>query len=297
MKTILVTGRHGQVGFELQRSLAVLGKVVAVDREECDLTDAVAVRALLDRVQPDIIVNPAAHTAVDKAESEPALAQLINADAPQVLAEWARAHQALLVHYSTDYVFDGSQPGWYTEADRPNPQSVYGKTKLAGEDAIRASGCRHLIFRTSWVFGAHGGNFAKTILRLGREREELKIVADQRGAPTGAMLLADVTAQVLAQYLHRNAPADFPFGLYHLVAAGSTSWYEYAQAVVTAAQARGAVLKLSVDAIQPIPTSAYPLPAPRPANSCLSTDKLRSTFGLALPDWQQGLAHVMQLIC
>ncbi|KAF0812331.1 dTDP-4-dehydrorhamnose reductase [Andreprevotia sp. IGB-42] len=297
MKTILVTGKLGQVGFELQRSLAVLGQVVAVDRDECDLTDVTAIGALLDRVRPDIIVNPAAHTAVDKAESEPALAEAINAAAPQVLAQWAAQHQALLVHYSTDYVFDGSQPGWYAETDSPNPQSVYGKTKLAGELAIQASGCRHLIFRTSWVFGAHGGNFAKTMLRLAREREELKVVADQHGAPTSAALLADVTAQVLAQYLHAKNPADFPFGLYHLVAAGRTSWHEYAQAVVGEALARGIALKLDQSAILPIPTSAYPLPAPRPANSGLSTDKLRSTFGLTLPEWQQGLAHVMQLIC
>lgn len=292
---ILLTGKDGQVGFELQRALAPLGEVVAVDRADCDLAQADAIRRLVAAVRPQIIVNPAAHTAVDKAESEPALAEAINGVAPGVFGEEAAKLGALVVHYSTDYVFDGSTPGWYAEDDAPNPQSVYGKTKLAGERALMASGARHLIFRTSWVFGAHGANFAKTILRLAGERSELKVVADQFGAPTSAALIADVTAQILGQYLRgcRPATADFPFGLYHLVAAGRTNWHEYAQAVIAAAQAAGKPLRMSPADVQAITTAEYPLPAPRPANSCLDTHKLRETFGLCLPDWRQGLQHVM----
>jgi dTDP-4-dehydrorhamnose reductase len=297
---ILLTGKNGQVGFELQRSLAPLGDIIPVDQAECDLSNPEAIRQLVQTVKPDIIVNPAAHTAVDKAESEPALAQAINGVAPGIFGEEAAKLGALVVHYSTDYVFEGSKAGFYTEDDAPNPQSVYGKTKYAGEQALAASGARHLTFRTSWVFGAHGANFAKTMLRLAGEREGMKVVADQFGAPTSAALLADVTAQVLGQYLRRPAGADFlqsfPFGLYHLVAAGKTNWHEYAQAVVMAAQAAGRPLKLGPDDIQAITTAEYPLPAPRPANSCLDTTRLRETFGLTLPDWQQGLQHVMTQI-
>lgn len=295
---ILLTGKNGQVGFELQRALAPLGEVVAVDQHDCDLADAAAIRHLVAATQPDVIVNPAAHTAVDKAESEPALAEAINAVAPGVFGAEARKLGALVVHYSTDYVFDGSKPGWYAEDDAPNPRSVYGKTKLAGEQALAASGARHLIFRTSWVFGAHGANFAKTMLRLAGERSALKVVADQFGAPTSAALIADVTAQVLGQYIRqcRLASADFqgfPYGLYHLVAAGRTNWHEYAQAVVAAAQEAGKPLRMGPADVQAITTAEYPLPAPRPANSCLDTKRLRETFGLCLPDWRQGLGHVM----
>lgn len=294
---ILLTGRNGQVGFELLRALAPLGEVVAVDQADCDLANPEAIRALVRAVRPGIIVNPAAHTAVDKAEAEPALAQAINGVAPGVFGEEAAKIDALVVHYSTDYVFDGARAGFYTEDDAPNPQSVYGKTKLAGERALQASGARCLIFRTSWVFGAHGANFAKTMLRLAAERTALKVVADQFGAPTSAALIADITAQVLGQYLRRPAstefPSSFPFGLYHLVAGGSTTWHEYAQAVVRAAQAAGKPLKLGPDDIQAITTAEYPLPAPRPANSCLDTTRLRNTFGLCLPDWRQGLQHVL----
>lgn len=292
---ILLTGKNGQVGFELQRALAPLGEVVAVDHHECDLADPDAIRRLMVQVGPDIVVNPAAHTAVDKAESEPELAQAINAVAPGVLGQEAARLGALVVHYSTDYVFDGSKDGAYVENDLPNPQSVYGKTKLAGERALQASGANHLIFRTSWVFGAHGGNFAKTVLRLAAERDALKIVADQFGAPTSAALLADVTAQVLGRY-RREGKAGFPFGLYHLVAGGNTSWHEYAQTVVRAASAAGKPLKLTADNVQPITTAEYPLPAPRPANSRLDTGHFRRTFGLELPAWQSGLDHVLQQI-
>lgn len=294
---ILLTGKNGQVGFELQRALAPLGEVVAVDQHECDLSDADAdaIRRLVAEVRPQVIVNPAAYTAVDKAESEPHLAQVVNGVAPGVFGEAAAALGALVIHFSTDYVFDGSKPGAYLESDAPNPQSVYGKTKLAGERALQASGADHLIFRTSWVFGAHGGNFAKTMLRLAGEREGLKIVADQFGAPTSAALLADVTAQVLGRY-KREGRAGFPFGLYHLVAGGCTTWHEYAQTVVRAALAAGKPLRLTADDVLPITTADYPLPAPRPSNSRLDTSRLCQTFGLQLPDWHSGLDHMLQQI-
>ena len=292
---ILLTGKNGQVGFELQRALAPLGEVVAVDMHDCDLSSPDAIRRLVAEVAPQVIINPAAYTAVDKAESEPQLALAVNGMAPGVLGEEAARLGALLIHYSTDYVFDGAGQGSYTETDAPNPQSVYGQTKLAGEQALQASGADHLIFRTSWVFGAHGANFAKTMLRLAAERDGLKIVADQFGAPTSAALLADVTAQILGCY-QREGRVGFPFGLYHLVAGGCTTWHEYAQTVVRAAQAAGKPLKLTAADILPITTADYPLPAPRPANSRLDTSRLRQTFGLELPAWQNGLDHVLQQI-
>lgn len=292
---ILLTGKNGQVGFELQRALAPLGEIVAIDQQECNLACADDIRRLVADVAPQVIVNPAAYTAVDKAESEQHLALAINGTAPGIFAEEAARLGALVIHYSTDYVFDGVREGCYTEDDLPNPQSVYGKTKLAGERAVQASGADYLIFRTSWVFGAHGNNFAKTMLRLAAERDSLKIVADQFGAPTSAALLADVTAQALGLY-KRQGRAGFPFGLYHLAASGVTSWHEYAQTVVGAALARGKQLRLSVDDVLPITTAEYPLPAPRPANSRLDTSRLRDTFGLALPDWHDGLDHVLQQI-
>ena len=292
---ILLTGKNGQVGFELQRALAPLGEIVAVDMAECDLSDAEAIRALVRGVAPQVIVNPAAYTAVDKAEADRVTAHAINAVAPGVFGEEARKLGALVVHYSTDYVFDGTKPGRYTEDDVPNPQSVYGKTKLAGEIALRDSSADHLIFRTSWVFGAHGGNFAKTMLRLATERESLNVVADQLGAPTSAALLADVTAQVVGLYL-RQGRTGFPLGLYHLVAGGVTTWHAYAQAVVAAAIAAGKPMKTRPEAIMAIPTSAYPVSAPRPANSRLDTSRLQNTFGLRLPSWEDGLRHVLQQI-
>ena len=292
---ILLTGKHGQVGFELQRALAPLGEVCAVDQAECDLADAIAIRELVRSFKPNLIVNPAAYTAVDKAESEPELAYAINTVAPGVLGEEATKLGAWVVHYSTDYVFDGSKPGTYTEDDLTDPQNVYGHTKRDGEIALQQSGARHLIFRTSWVVGAHGGNFAKTILRLAVEREGLNVVADQYGAPTSAALLADVTAQLIRQK-QREGSENFPFGLYHLVPSGETNWCSYARFVVSEALAVGKPLKLSPDSIRAITSSEYPTPARRPANSRLDTSKLRGLFGLELPNWQSGVRHILQQI-
>jgi len=292
---ILLTGKHGQVGFELQRALAPLGEVHAVDYTECDLADAAAISALVRSVRPDLIVNPAAYTGVDKAESEPELAHAINAIAPGVLGEEAAKLGAWVVHYSTDYVFDGTKLGAYAEDDLTNPLGVYGRTKRDGEIALRESGARRLIFRTSWVVGAHGNNFAKTILRLALEREQLNVVADQYGAPTSAALLADVTAQLVRQR-QREGVGRFPYGLYHLVAGGDTTWCEYARFVVSEALAAGRSLKLAPNAIRGIPSSEYPTAAMRPANSRLDTGKLRRTFNFVLPDWQNGVRHVLQQI-
>ena len=290
---ILLTGKNGQVGFELQRALAPLGPLVAVDQSECDLADEGALRRLVRKVRPGIIVNPAAYTAVDKAESDPDTAFAINGVAPEVLGEEAARLDALVVHYSTDYVFDGTKQTSYTEEDIPTPQSVYGKSKLAGDQALRRSTKNAIIFRTSWVFGAHGNNFVKTMLRLASERESLKVVADQFGAPTSAALIADVTAQILRQYLQARRE-NFPFGLYNLVAAGETNWCDFARTVIAAALDAGRPLTLRPGDVLPISTDQYPLPAPRPASSRLDTHKLRETFGLYLPTWQEGLKHVLQ---
>jgi dTDP-4-dehydrorhamnose reductase len=292
---ILLTGKDGQVGFELQRALAPLGEICAVDYAECDLADASAVSALVRAVKPDLIVNAAAYTAVDKAESEPDLAHAINAVAPGILGEEAAKLGAWVVHYSTDYVFDGTKPGAYTEDDLTNPLSVYGRTKRDGEIALQASGVRYLIFRTSWVVGAHGRNFAKTILRLAHEREHLTVVADQYGVPTSATLLAEVTAQSVRQK-QREGDNNFPFGLYHLVASGETNWCDYARFVVSEALAAGQSLKLSPEAIRAIPSSEYPTAAKRPANSRLNTSRFRDRFDSELPDWQNDVRHVLQRI-
>ncbi|GAB4129349.1 MAG: dTDP-4-dehydrorhamnose reductase [Sideroxydans sp.] len=283
MSRILLTGANGQVGWELQRTCPAGIELIALTREQLDLTDADAIRRTVRRHCPDIILNPAAYTAVDRAESEPELAQAVNAQAPAVLAEEAGQRGALLVHYSTDYVFDGRQDRPYREDDPPHPQSVYGRSKLAGEEAVRGSGCRHLILRTSWVYGVHGGNFVKTVLRLAHEREQLRIVADQFGAPTWARLLARTTWQLLPRFRDELA------GVYHLTASGRTSWYEYAQTIVAEARRYDARLRDKSLLIQPIATHEYPLPATRPANSCLATDKLRTSFGVTLPDWQEDL--------
>lgn len=287
---ILLTGKNGQVGFELRRALAPLGEVVACDRERCDLANPASIREAIAVVKPAIVVNPAAYTAVDRAEGDEATARTVNGVAPGVIGEEAKKLGALVVHYSTDYVYDGAKTGAYVESDAPNPRSVYGRTKLAGEEALRASGADALIFRTSWVFGVHGHNFVKTILRLARDREELKIVADQFGAPTAASLIADVTAQVLGGAIRGKSA---PTGVYHLAAAGKTSWHAYAVEIVRLAAAAGFPLRCGGDSIQAIPTEAYPLPAPRPANSELSTARLREAFGLTLPDWSAPLAHAM----
>lgn len=290
---ILLTGKNGQVGFELQRALAPLGEITAVDQIECNLADQNALRALVQATQPDIIVHPAAYTAVDKAESEPELAYAINGVAPGILGEEAAKTGALVVHYCTDYVFDGTKQTHYTEEDAPSPLSVYGKSKAAGTQALCQQTAHHLVFRTSWVFSAHGGNFVKTMLRLAAERESLNVVDDQSGAPTSAALVADVTAQIIGQY-RRAARHSFPFGLYNLVAAGETSWCGFARAIVGAAHQAGQPLKLKPKNINPIATAEYPLPAPRPANSRLATGKLEQTFDLRMPPWQEGLNHVLQ---
>ncbi|MGQ0555929.1 MAG: dTDP-4-dehydrorhamnose reductase [Nitrospiraceae bacterium] len=292
---ILLLGKHGQVGFELQRALAPVGEVCAVGQPERDLSDAAAIRALVQAYNPDLIVNSAAYTAVDKAESEPALAHAINAVAPGVLGEEAAKGNAWVVHYSTDYVFDGTKLGVYTEEDLTNPQSVYGRTKRDGEIALQESGAQHVILRTSWVVGAHGRNFAKTILRLALDRESLNVVADQYGVPTPAALLADVTAQLVRQR-QREGDGNFPFGLYHLVASGETNWCDYARFVVAEALALGKSLKLSPDSIRAIASSEYPTAATRPSNSRMDTGKLRRTFGFELPDWQSGIRHILQQV-
>ncbi|MDC8774404.1 dTDP-4-dehydrorhamnose reductase [Roseateles albus] len=287
---ILLLGKNGQVGWELQRALAPLGEMIALDRHDSgDLADSQCLLAKVKAITPQVIVNAAAYTAVDKAESEPALAGQINATAPGLLALEAKAMGALLIHYSTDYVFDGSGDQPRDESAATAPLSIYGSSKLAGEDAIRASGCQHLILRTSWVYAARGGNFAKTMLRLAAEREHLKVISDQIGAPTGADLLADLTAHMLRATLAKPALS----GTYHAVAGGETSWHAYAQHVIEFARAKGVPIKVSASQILAIPTADYPTPARRPLNSRLSTDKLQAAFGLTLPAWQVGVERML----
>jgi len=290
---ILLLGKNGQVGWELQRSLAPLGEVIALDsdsRELCgDFTKLDGLGQTVRSVAPDIIVNAAAHTAVDKAESEPELVRTINALAAGVLAQEAKRSNAWLIHYSTDYVFDGSGDKPWLETDATAPLNVYGATKLEGEQLIQQSGCKHLIFRTSWVYGARGGNFAKTMLRLAQERDSLSVINDQIGAPTGADLLADITAHAIRTTQLKPELS----GLYHLVAAGETSWHGYASLVIEHARRAGLPLKVTADAVKPVPTSAFPTPAKRPLNSRLDTTKLQLTFGLHLPDWQAGVSRML----
>jgi dTDP-4-dehydrorhamnose reductase len=294
---ILLFGRDGQVGWELQRSLAPLGEVVALGSAgegglAGDFTDLDGLARTVAAVRPDAIVNAAAHTAVDKAESEPELARTINAAAPGVLAQAASAVGAALVHYSTDYVFDGSGERPWREDDATAPLSVYGRTKLEGEERIRAALPRHLVLRTSWVYGARGGNFAKTMLRLAREREQLTVIADQFGAPTGADLLADVTAHALRALLADAGKA----GTYHVAAGGEASWHGYARFVLGKAQQAGQMFKAGPQQVQPVPTSAFPTAARRPHNSRLDTSRFRAAFGLALPPWDQGVARMLEEI-
>ncbi|MCP9473239.1 MAG: dTDP-4-dehydrorhamnose reductase [Nitrospira sp.] len=290
---ILLTGKNGQVGFELGRALAPLGEICAVDQEDGDLTKEASIRELMRRVQPDVVVNPAAYTAVDRAESEPDVAHAVNAMAPRVIGEEADKLGALVIHYSTDYVFDGGKQGFYTEEDETRPQNVYGQSKREGELTLQRVTTRHLILRTSWVVGSHGANFAKTIIRLAAERDRLKVVADQWGAPTSAALLADCTAHLIRAW-QQQGDGQFPYGLYHLVAGGETNWCDYAKFVVAETLAAGQSLKLSPDAIEAIPSSDYPTAAKRPANSRLDTSKFRGTFHLSLPDWRDGVRHVLR---
>ncbi|NVO06649.1 MAG: dTDP-4-dehydrorhamnose reductase [Rhodoferax sp.] len=293
---ILLFGRGGQVGWELQRSLSVLGEVVALDSHTADnpqglcgsFTDLDGLAQTVQAVKPDVIVNAAAHTAVDKAESEPEFARSLNALAPGVLATEAKKLGAWLIHYSTDYVFDGSGNAPWQESDATGPISVYGQTKLEGEIAV-ATNPKHIILRTSWVYAARGGNFAKTMLRLASEREALTVIDDQFGAPTSAELLADVTAHVIRTAMQKPELA----GLYHCVAAGETSWHGYAQFVLETAQGLGQTLKAGPAQVAATPTASYPTPAKRPLNSRLNTTKLQAAFGLTLPHWQSGVARML----
>ena len=293
---ILLLGKNGQVGWELQRSLAPLGELTALDFDSTthcgDFAQPAGIADTMRALRPDVIVNAAAHTAVDKAESEPDFARLLNATTPGVLATEAARLGALLVHYSTDYVFDGSGSQPWVESDAPAPLSVYGRTKLEGEQLIQQSGAQHLILRTSWVFAARGGNFAKTMLRLAQEREQLTVIDDQSGAPTGADLLADVTAHAIRQTLREPQHA----GLYHLAAAGETSWHGYARFVLDTARALKPELAIKATEVAPVPTSDFPTPAQRPLNSRLNTAHLRQTFGLTLPDWQHGVRRMLSEI-
>ncbi len=288
---ILLFGRTGQVGWELQRSLAPLGEVIALHSKSTELcgnlTNLTGIAQTVRSVAPDVIINASAHTAVDLAESEPELASALNTLAPGALATEAHRSNALLVHYSTDYVFDGHGTLPWKETDLTAPLSVYGRTKLEGEIAIQDSGCRHLIFRTSWVYAARGKNFAKTILKLAKERETLSVINDQVGAPTGAELLADVTAHAVRQAQRDTALS----GLFHLVAAGETTWHGYASLICDFAKQAG--LDLQVQTIHPVPTTAFPTPAKRPLNSRMDTTKLSDTFSLRLPHWQVGVERML----
>jgi dTDP-4-dehydrorhamnose reductase len=278
---ILLTGVNGQVGWELQRTLSGLGKVVGVDRARLDLSNPHSICQLIREIKPDVIINPAAYTAVDRAESEPGLAQAINGVAPGVLAEESKDLGALLIHYSTDYVFDGEKAAPYIESDPTSPLNVYGQTKLAGESAITQTGCHHLIFRTSWVYGLRGSNFLRTMLRLATERDELRIVADQIGAPTWSRMIAETTALALARYQGQQ-------GVYHLVAAGETSWYGFAQEIFTQALENSLIKKSP--ALHRIASADFSSPARRPANSRLNCQRLATDFGLSPPHWQDQLA-------
>jgi dTDP-4-dehydrorhamnose reductase len=289
---ILLLGRDGQVGWELQRSLAPLGELVALGSREAPFTDLEGLARTVAGVAPDAIVNAAAYTAVDRAESEPALARTVNAEAPGVLAAAARDLGAVLAHYSSDYVFDGSGERPWREDDPTGPLNAYGRSKLEGEERIRSALPRHLVLRTSWVYGARGGNFARTMLRLAAERPQLQVVADQFGAPTGAELLADVTAHALRALLADPRKA----GTWHVAAAGVTSWHGYARFVLARAQAAGAALQAGPDQVEPVPAAAFPSAARRPHNSRLDTARFRAAFGLALPAWEQGVARMLHEI-
>jgi dTDP-4-dehydrorhamnose reductase len=290
---ILLTGCNGQVGWELARALLPLGDVIAVSRSQVEFSDPDGLRRIVQKVSPDVIVNPAAYTAVDKAETDRNMAFLVNAEAPRVLAEEAAKSAALLIHYSTDYVFDGTKNAPYTEDDATHPVNVYGQSKLAGEQAIQAAGADHLILRTSWVYAARGQNFLKTILRLAAEREELAIVADQVGSPTWARLIAETTAHILRQSLLERRQDHFNSSVYNLTSVGETSWHGFAQAIVEIARQQGGQ-PLKNRVINPIPASAYPVPARRPLNSRLSTDRLERHFGLQMPSWDIALKCCME---
>ena len=290
---ILLTGKNGQIGFELNKKLSVLGKVIATDREELDLTNLNAIKTFIDQIKPDIIINPAAYTAVDKAESEPDLAYQINTLAPEVLAEKAAELDIPLVHFSTDYVFDGLKKEAYVETDQTNPQSIYGKTKCEGEEKIR-NHSKHIILRTSWVFGVHGNNFLKTILRLIQEKESLNIVGDQWGSPASSSMLSDVTFKIVDTILKNKNFNDY--GTYHLTNDGETNWHAYASMISGEAMKLNVKVTCAPDKIYPVLSSEYPAAAKRPLNSRLNTDKLKKTFMLELPHWESEVKRVLKEI-
>jgi len=286
---ILLIGKIGQVGWELRRTLAPLAQIICVDFPEIDLTSGDSIRRWVRDSRPNVVINAAAYTAVDKAESEPDLAMKINGTGPAILAEEAKKSGTLMVHYSTDYVFDGAKKDPYVETDPPNPLGAYGRSKLAGDEAVRAGGGEHLIFRLCWVYGARGQNFMLTMMRLAREREKLRVVNDQTGCPTWSRLIAETTALALKQMLGARDPSAFT-GTYHLAASGATSWHGFAEAIVDLMPAEGRKCVM----VEPIPTSEYPTPAKRPSRSVLSCEKLRRTFGLHLPPWDESLKQVLE---
>ncbi|MBN1378892.1 MAG: dTDP-4-dehydrorhamnose reductase [Gammaproteobacteria bacterium] len=291
---ILVTGKNGQVGWELQRTLMPLGTIIALGRDELDLTKHDRIRDVIQRFKPEVIINAAAYTAVDKAETELDLAMKINGDAPGILASEAKKIGALLIHYSTDYVFDGCKDSAYVETDVPNPLNHYGQTKLAGEMAIQAIDCEYLVLRTTWVYAGRGQNFLMTVLRLAQEREELRMIADQLGSPTWARLIAETTAHVIRQALNEKLAGRFESGLYHLTSAGKTSWFGFAEKIVELAKAGSEGHHLLVQKIHPITTEEYPLPAIRPKNSLLSSASLIKRFDLTMPHWESVLTLCFQ---
>jgi dTDP-4-dehydrorhamnose reductase len=290
---ILLTGRNGQVGWELNRSLAPLGQVFACDRAMADLTKPEALGQVVDQIKPDVIVNAGAYTAVDKAESDEALALLVNGDAVRALSQAARACGALFVHYSTDYVFDGAKHGAYVEDDATGPLNAYGRSKLAGELAVQASEGDWLVFRTSWVYAARGGNFLRTMLRLAAERETLSVVADQRGTPTPARMVADITAHAIRQSLIERNAGRFESGIFHLTAAGSTNWHGFASSIFDAARVR-VPERVKVRELKAISTSEYPTPARRPLNGVLDNTKLERRFGVSRLSWEEGMRLVLE---
>ena len=291
---ILVTGKNGQLGHELMRTLAPLGEVVGVDIKDCDLRQSAAINALVDRIKPDVIVNTAAYTEVDKAESEPTIAHALNAQAPKILALQASRRNIPIIHFSTDYIFDGKKEGAYLEDDSANAQSVYGKTKWLGEEAVRKNAAKHVILRTSWIFGVHGVNFLKTVLKLAQDQDKLSVVKDQVGAPTSAKMLAEVTAEIIRQLTQPGAYRKF--GTYHLAALGETSWYGYAQYIVSTIHALGVGTKLLSGQIKPVTSAQHPMPAIRPNNSRLDVAKIQEVFGVVLPTWEHEVESVLQEI-
>ena len=291
---IMLTGANGQVGWELTRSLLPLGDIVALTRKECDLSRPETLSAIVQEIKPDVIVNAAAYTAVDKAEEEEELANIINGTSVGVMAEEAKKRNALFIHYSTDYVFDGTKPEPYTEEDTPNPINAYGRSKLAGEEAVRKWGGKYLIFRTSWVYTTRGHNFIKTILCLAQEREELKIIADQIGIPTSAEFIADITALSLYFFAKNRIDSEWRSDTYHLTPTGYTSWYGFARYVLCEVQNNGIILRTTLKNVHPINTTDFPTIAKRPLNSRLDTHKLAKAFGVQIPHWQTYVQRVIE---